>query len=106
MASERKRRALTALTPMLLHPPPIVQNPQLLYSMAGVTDVDLDSAGITSTAALTAISMNQSKEPSPHPQQGGCRITIQYLQELSDAEALWAFRYVTSSPSLKVEVQV
>ena len=96
MASEEKRRTLLALAPLLLHPPLIVQTSQLLYSTTGTTEVDLTSAGIAGLAALAVMDTDQPKKQSPRPQQGGHRITVQYLQELPDAEALWAFRYGSS----------
>ena len=94
MANAEKQRILLALAPLLLHPPPIAQTPQLLHSMTDVVDIGLASAEIAGVAALAAMDASQSKEQPPHPQQGGHRITIQYLQELPDAEARWAFRYV------------
>ena len=94
MASEEKKRLLLALAPLLLHPPPIVQTLPLLCSAVGATDTNFVSAEIASVAALAAINVAQPKECSPCPQQGGRRITIQYLEELPDTEALWAFRSV------------
>ena len=94
MASEEKRRMLLALSPLLLHPPPIIQTSHLLHSTTETTDIDLTS-GIASAAALTVMDMDHSKKQSPHPQQGGRRITTEYLQELSDSEALWAFQYAS-----------
>ena len=91
MASEEKKRTLLALAPLLLHPPPIIQTTQLLY---GTADLSLISAGTASVAALAIMDINNKpKERPPHPQQGGHRITAQYLEELSDTEAQWTFRY-------------
>ena len=94
MASEEKRRALLALAPLLLHPPPTIQTPQLLYSTAETTDVGLVSAETIGTAAL-AMDISQPKEQPPRPSQGGHWITAQYLQELPDTEAKWTFQYVS-----------
>ena len=93
MASEEKRRALLALTPLLLHPPPVIQIPQFLYSTAETTDMGLVSAGTVGVAAL-AMDASQPKKKRPRPSQGGCWITAQYLRELPDTEAKWTFRYV------------
>lgn len=94
MASEEKRRMLLALAPLILHPPLIIPTSQLLYSTAGATETDVTSAGIAGMVALTLLDADQAREHPPHPKQGGRRITVQYLQELPDVEALWAFRYV------------
>ena len=94
MASEEKKCLLLALAPLLLHPPPIVQILPLLCSAVGATDTNFVSAEIASVAALTAINVAQLKERSPCPQQGGRQITIQYLEELPDTGALWAFQSV------------
>ena len=94
MASEEKQRTLLALAPLFLHPLPIIQTPQLLYSTTGTTDAGSVSVEFASATALTTAGMLPREQP-PHPQQGGHRITIQYLRELPDAEARWAFRYVS-----------
>ena len=95
MTSEEKRNILLTPTPILLHPPPIAQTPQLLYSMTEITDMELTSvARVTSTATLVTMDTVQFKEQPPHPQQGGCRITAQYLRELPDVEVRWAFQQV------------
>ena len=72
MTSEEKRNILLALTPILLHPPPIAQTPQLLYSTTEITDTELTSvAGVASAAALATMDTVQLKEQPPRPQQGG-----------------------------------
>ena len=78
----------------MTHPPPITQTPRLLHSTVETIDIGLASVETAGMAALAAMNTNQSKEQPPRPQQGGHRITIQYLQELQDVEARWAFRYV------------
>lgn len=90
MASNEKRRILLALAPLLLLPPPTIQVPQLLLQETGAVDETV----IVGTAAITTLDVAKSRAQPPRPQQGGYRITVQYLQELPDTEALWAFRYV------------
>ena len=92
MASKEKKAMLLALALLLVHPPPFVQTPQLLCSTAGVTNIESALVEAASVAALAAMGIHLLKEWQPHPQQGGCRITIQYLQLLPDPEARWAFR--------------
>ena len=85
---------LLALSPLLLHPPPIIQTSHLLHLTTETTDIDLTS-GIASAGALAVMDMDHLKKQSPHPQQGEHCITTEYLQELSDSEALWAFQYTS-----------
>jgi hypothetical protein len=58
MASEERRRRLLELAPLLLHPPPIIQASQLLYTTAGITDMGGTPAGIASVAALVVMEMD------------------------------------------------
>ena len=58
MVSEESRHMLLTLTPLLLHLPPIVQTPQLLYSTTGTMDVDSTSVGVVSVAALAAMEID------------------------------------------------
>jgi len=88
-----------------LHPPPIIQTSQLLYLTTKTTDVDLTS-GIASVVALTVMDMDQLKKQSSYPQQGRCRITTKYLQELPDSEALWAFQYASLGFIIWGQIQV
>lgn len=90
---EEKRRVIRALAPLLIHPPPIIQNPQLLYPSVDITDMP-GFASAAVAGAMTVTIADCSKESTPRPQQGGCRITTQYLLGLPDTEARWAFRYV------------
>ena len=57
-------------------------------------DVGSVLVGTVSMAAL-AMDISQPKEWTPYPLQGGRWITAQYLQELPDAEAKWAFWYIS-----------
>jgi len=95
MANEEQKSALLALTPLFLHSPPFVQTPQLLYlatESAGTNSALTEVA--SSAAALMIMDACQPEERRPRPQQGGRRITVQYLQSLPDTEAQWAFRCV------------
>ena len=93
MANEEKRRILLTVAPFLLRPPPAIQLAQTLYPTAGAVPIDSTSA-IAGAAALAITHHDQSKDRRPHPQQGGCRITVEYLRGLSVPEARWAFRCV------------
>ena len=88
MASEEKRRTLIALAPLLLSPPPAIQMSQLLYQETEA----VDAVGVVSATALAVLEAAESTDLPPRPQQGGHRITLQYLQGLPDTEALWTFR--------------
>lgn len=96
MTGKEKGHALLTLALLLIHLPLIIQTPQLLYSTVETVDPSLVSAGTATVATLAIVDIDSKpKEQPPHPQQGGCRITAQYLKELPDTEAQWAFWYVT-----------
>lgn len=90
MAREEKRCMFLALAPLLLHPPPSIQVYQLLYQETKTMDI----TGLVGAVVFTVLSVAKSKPQPPHPRQGGHCITTQYLQELPETEALWAFQYM------------
>ena len=90
MTDKEKIHTLLTVAPLLFQPPPAIELSQVLCPMTEAAAVDLTSA-ITRATALAIAHPNQSKKRRPRPQQGGCRITVLYLQELSDPEAQWAF---------------
>lgn len=90
---KRREEAQTSHTHPTAPPStPTVESPHLLYLTAGIMDGELTSAEVASMAALAAMDI---KSKCPHPQQGGQWISAQYLQELLDMEALWAFQYIS-----------
>ena len=93
MMSKEKRWVVCTLAPLLVHPLPIIQSPQLFCPMVDTMSVlDLTSAMIA--GAINVTIRGNPRQPPPHPQQGGCRITAKYLRELEDTEARWVFRCV------------
>ena len=55
---------------------------------------------------MVALAAMDTKSKRPHPQQGGQWISVHYLQELSDTEALWVFWYVSVESTIqKVELK-
>ena len=54
----------------------------------------MDGAATIGAAAIMALDAVEFRAQRPRPRQGGHRITAQYLQELPETEALWAFRCV------------
>src|SRR5882724_1831759 len=42
-----------------------------------------------SVTALAAMYNNPLPEPKPHPEQGGVRISSEYLDQISEAECIW-----------------
>ena len=96
MATGEKRRILLTVAPLLLQPPPTIQLTQILYPTTEVAPINSTSITVGATA-LAVTHLNQSMERRPRPQQGGCRITIEYLRGLSDSEAQWAFQCIPLS---------
>ena len=45
-----------------------------------------------SVTALAAMYNNPLPEPKPHPEQGGVRISSEYLDQISEAECIWCFQ--------------
>ena len=87
------KEALLAVLPVVTElPPPLRNQPAFVPSDPGISP-----ALLTACELERSYKRRESHPDRPRPTQGGERISVDWLQTLTDRECLWRFRCVVIS---------